>query len=507
MKRSLKETIDHLDSYFEAKQNLESAHKRQRIFTHPTAKSKLLRQHMYQYIDNHNANIDADIHDEINKLICILKDIIIENNIKKLQQLISYGILDEINNFNSCENTNRNDSNSDMVKVVTEIIGCVLQYNREECLLIIAPFIECKHFDINKFDRPILEDPLQIILFLHSKAFIDLMASHCKLFHKCVEYGHYESVKYCLNSGVPVDSCSNRAIRDAARGGHLKIVQLLHEKGGNLHEYQDECLRKAARYGHLNVMKYCIQHKADIDAKHSESLLRCIENGHVECADLLIKSGLQKHKNFLITNTAIKHQQYDCLSLLLRYGYVLFDAQLRSLALIDLYGEQEAGEIGATTIAMAGGLTMDMMGCYDTESSPSPPLSPQCLSPTSSLSSISMSPSMSPFAVSPTYSMNDDFAFEHEADDQQIIKQRFLEAISEGVALRETMLISLLTPYVYDQIASMICSFEKLALTEEDEMMADEIKSNKNAADSDIDESIESKTAMFNGNIDTSCLM
>ena len=209
-----------MSTYYETVSNLESVRKKQRIFHHPTSKSKLLRQEMYRFIENHNSNIDTQINDEIFKLITIINSIIIDNNISKLQELVSHGILDEINNscnkLSSCNNCNSSMSNkndmSDIKNVMTEIIGTIIQYNREECLLIIAPFIKCKYFDINKFDKPILEDPYKIILFLHSNNFIKLTTKNCKLFHKCVEYGHYQTVKYCLDNKVPVNSCENRAV-------------------------------------------------------------------------------------------------------------------------------------------------------------------------------------------------------------------------------------------------------------------------------------------------------
>lgn len=175
---------------------------------------------MYRFIEKHNSNIDTQINHEIFKLITIINAIIIDNNISKLQELVSHGILDEINNscnkLSACNNNGANQSNkndmSDIKNVMTEIIGTIIQYNREECLLIIAPFITCKYFDINKFDKPILEDPYKTILFLHSNNFIELTTKNCKLFHKCVEYGHYHTVKYCLDNKVPVDSLYNRAV-------------------------------------------------------------------------------------------------------------------------------------------------------------------------------------------------------------------------------------------------------------------------------------------------------
>ena len=174
---------------------------------------------MYRFIENHNSNIDTQINDEIFKLITILTSIIIDNDVTKLQSLVSHGILDELNNTcnksTSCNNCNVSSNKSDMSdikNVMTEIIGTIIQYNREECLLIISPFINCKYFDINKFDKPILYDPYKIILFLHSNDFMKLTTKNCKLFHKCCEYGHYQTVKYCLDNKVPVDSCENRAV-------------------------------------------------------------------------------------------------------------------------------------------------------------------------------------------------------------------------------------------------------------------------------------------------------
>eukprot|EP01084_Bolivina_argentea_P026681 49653_1 len=489
MKRRLP-NVDYLSSFYETKQNLESAHKRQRIFAHPTSKNKLLRQHMYQFIENHNSNIDTQINDEITKLVNILRNVIIDNNIPKMQELVSHGILDEINNsINSYNNNDSNDMN-EIKNVVTEILGCILQYNREECLLIISPFIKCKKFDINKFDKPILSDPYKIILFLHSNGYIDLTAAHAKLFHKCVQYGHYNTVKYCLDSNVQVNSCENRAIRDAARYGHLNVVKLLHSRGGNIHQYRDECLRKAARHGHINVLKYLISNNGNIHSRNSQALLKSVENGHTQCVDLLIKNGILKYENLCITNNAIKYRQYNCLSLLLRYGYTLYDEKLRRLALIALYGNNYTNNNNNISYEISDNndnyneesddIDLDILSeknrnnFSETESSVSPPLSPQYLSSSAgSIMSMSMS-DRSPSIGIYGYGYDDQL---FEDDDDTI--QRFLDSISEGLALRETMMVSVLTEFIYDEIACIICSYEKLACTDEDKLALNDIQINK----------------------------
>eukprot|EP01084_Bolivina_argentea_P267848 454795_1 len=449
MKRKL--DTDYLSWYYETKQNLESAHKRQRIFAHPTSKSKLLRCDMNQYIENHNSNIDTQINSEMNKLMRILKDVIIDNDMTQLQQLISHGILHEMNECaTTTDDTTDSLSNSD---IITQIIGCILQYNREEALLIVSPFIECQYFDISKFDKPILSDPYKIVLFLHSNAYISLSACHCKLFHKAVEYGHYETVKYCLDHAVAVDSCQNRAIRDAARYGHLEIVQLLATRGGNIHQYKDECLRKAARHGHLKVLQYLIAAGGDIAARNSEALTRSVQNGHRECAQLLIQSGLNKGENLSITSTAIKHKRYECLSLLICNGYCLYDEKLRLLALSALYGAHSTTDYVLNAFddpfAAEKEKEKDELMIYESESSVSPPLSPQYT------------------MHSPPRVDAADLLFNDNHN-----MQRLLDAISEGLALRETLFVSVLSQFIYVEIAYCICSLEKLALTEEDQAAA-----------------------------------
>ena len=417
---------------------------------------------MYQFIENHNSNIDEQINDEIFKLISILSSIIINNNVCKLQELISHGIFDEINNMNF----------EDSSRFFHEIIGFIIEYNRQECLLIISPFIDrdkCKYYDINKFNKKILNgDPYKIIIFLHSNNFIKIQQHNneknnlCKLFYKCIQYGSYHTIKYFIHNNFPSNLSENRAIRDAARYGHLNIVKLLHQNGANIHQYNDESLRKAARYGHLQIIKYLLKNNANIHCKNSESLNKSVQNGHIQCVDYLIKTNLlKKNENLLITNIAIKYQKYNCLSLLIRYGYILYNQHLRSLILTDLYGidnntiydhhqEQEQIDIN-----------------YETESSASPPLSPpgspQYLSSSSTSSTSSSSSS-----------------FENEIVDVMTKERLCLDAISEGLALRETMLISVLTEFIYDEIAIIICSFEKLALTFEDEEELNNLSKNKN---------------------------
>ena len=351
---------------------------------------------------------------------------------------MSHGILDEINQF--LVNDERMTKN-----VVTDIIGTVLVYDREECLLIISPWLQCKEFDISKFDRPILSDPYKIILFLHGNGHLNLTASHCKLFLLCIRYGHIESIQYMLSNRVPINVLNDRASRDAARYGHLDILKLLHLNGGQIHSFHDECLRKAARYGHLDIVKYLVENDADIHVKNAQCLSKSIQHGHIQIADFLIKSGIKKEENEELTKIAIKYKQYDALSLLIKYGYTLYDEVLRVMALSALHGNDDSNNNSRENAEYEVENSENEIS--ETESSASPPLSPQYLSYSSSASS--------------NFDMN---AFEADGD----AEQRFLDAISEGLALREMMFVSVLNEFVLDEMAYIICSFEKLAYTEED---------------------------------------
>ena len=249
----------------------------------------------------------------------------------------------------------------------------------------------------------------------------------------------------------------------------MEIVKLLHLNGGNIHQYDDECLRKSSRHGHINVVKYLIENGANIHSKHSQSLIKSIENGYIECADLLIKSGLKKNENLNITKHAIKHQQYNCLSLLIRYGYVLYDQHLRNLALSELHKNENGDNVNnhSNHNNHSPMYVDESQSEYETENSVSPtysmsispPLSPQYLSSSSSDSSME-----GLFFEEDIHINNNNLN-----RNNNMSERLFLNAISEGLALRETMLVSSLTEYIIDEIAFIICSYEKLSLTFEDE--------------------------------------
>lgn len=250
----------------------------------------------------------------------------------------------------------------------------------------------------------------------------------------------------------------------------MEIVKLLHENGGNIHQYDDECLRKSSRHGHTNVVKFLIEKGANIHSKNSQSLIKSIENGHTQCADLLIKAGLRKDENLDIIKYAIKNKQYNCLSLLVRYGYLLCDSYLRTLALSDLYGNRNSdndNDNNHNNHNQHSPMYVDeSQSEYETENSVSPIYSTMSVSPPLTPQYLSSSDS----SMSDIGNMGMDEVVDINNNDNRNISERlFLDAISEGSALRETMLVSSLTEFIIDEIAFIICSYEKLALTFEDE--------------------------------------
>ena len=331
-----------------------------------------------EWMDKQNATIDLNISDEIEKIVCILKQLILDNKLTKLQELISHGICEQLTKYcikNPMDSDNIYDCG--LSKIITDIVGLILQHNRIDCLLLLNPFLDLSLFDISNFDDQFESNPLQCIMFLcenykttnstttdvkalgtgtvtattgdivinssqakniqinktkynnninssirkskNSDEFLfDIKCCHCKMLFKCCEAGFYDCVVYCVSKGCDISICRNRAIRDSARFGHLKIVQFLVENGANFHEYREEALRKACRHGHLDIVKYLSQIGChlNINSKNKKSVSTNTtnnDNSHNTCNN-------QKSKN-RIYPADITVSNFQCIEWALKNGH------------------------------------------------------------------------------------------------------------------------------------------------------------------------------------------
>jgi ankyrin repeat protein len=75
--------------------------------------------------------------------------------------------------------------------------------------------------------------------------------------------GHLEVVQFLIRNGADIHADNDLAIRHAARNEHLDVVRYLIENGANIHAHDDWALRYAAMDGHLDVIQYLMENGAD----------------------------------------------------------------------------------------------------------------------------------------------------------------------------------------------------------------------------------------------------
>ena len=116
---------------------------------------------------------------------------------------------------------------------------------------------------------------------------INPQASGNRAIRWAARYGHLAIVNRLLEVDCDPQDDNNEAIRWAARYGHLAVVNRLLEVGCNPKADNSEALYLAAKYGHLDVMNRLIEVGCDI----SLSICIAAENGHLPVVNRLIELG------------------------------------------------------------------------------------------------------------------------------------------------------------------------------------------------------------------------
>lgn len=125
--------------------------------------------------------------------------------------------------------------------------------------------------------------------------------------------GSLETVQILSKDDMLNEQIQNDALANAARNGHLEIVQFLNENGAVIN---DQSLVNAAENGHLNVVRFLVNKGVIVNIS---ALINASRNGHLNIVQFLIEKGTiipkQLHDNIL------KHTKYlNIIKFLLDYG-------------------------------------------------------------------------------------------------------------------------------------------------------------------------------------------
>ena len=299
-----------------------------------------------EWMDKKNRSIDANILNEIDKLVCILKQLITDNNIGKLQQLISMGICQELEKH--CNSIPKSDSVYDcqLSKIITDIVGLILEYNRIECLSLLNAFLDLSLFDVAKFDKDFKHNPLQCLMFLCEKYKNDSTPKTSNK-NEIVKNGHYkyddtgsknytptqtqaitetksksksnrttmtrassdsvvmmqQKQQYQERNGMSrkklfnIKSCHCKMLHKCCEAGFYDCVSYCLSLGCDVKICSNRAIRDSARFGHLEIVKLLIAHGADSHACREESLRKACRHGHFEIVKYLCEIDMNSEKN------------------------------------------------------------------------------------------------------------------------------------------------------------------------------------------------------------------
>ena len=116
-----------------------------------------------------------------------------------------------------------------------------------------------------------------------------------------VREGKYETSKYLIEiCKLPInerDIYGQNPIYYAAREGHIKLCELLVEKGTDINledKYGQTCIFYAIREGHLNIVEFLIKHGANVnktDKKKQTPVSYAMKVGQIQIMELLKANG------------------------------------------------------------------------------------------------------------------------------------------------------------------------------------------------------------------------
>lgn len=121
--------------------------------------------------------------------------------------------------------------------------------------------------------------------------------------------GHTRAVRCLIEAGA-IDQGRYSSIHRAAALGHLDILRVLIDKGGNVESYKTDWtpMRCAAANGHVDAMGVLIEAGASLQDS-SKVIRTAVEKGQTECVKFILERGKQLdcRMNRFLVNTAARY--------------------------------------------------------------------------------------------------------------------------------------------------------------------------------------------------------
>jgi len=107
---------------------------------------------------------------------------------------------------------------------------------------------------------------------------------------EAARFGHEKVVTLLLERGANINSRGGAALMRAVEKGHMEVIKLLLSKDADVNAHNGWALEKAARWEHEEVVKMLLDNGADVNIGKGDALLRAIENGQEAIAKMLLKA-------------------------------------------------------------------------------------------------------------------------------------------------------------------------------------------------------------------------
>jgi len=138
------------------------------------------------------------------------------------------------------------------------------------------------------------------MLWEHGAVLTAKNAKGANCLHGAAQEGRDAVVEWLLSENVPIDGISNDGITPmmmACRNGHLKVAQMLHERGASLTSKSLDgwnCLHFASGMGRGEVVKWLLSMKVPVDEPNNEivtPLMYACRSGHLKIVQMLHERG------------------------------------------------------------------------------------------------------------------------------------------------------------------------------------------------------------------------
>lgn len=102
----------------------------------------------------------------------------------------------------------------------------------------------------------------------------------------------WDAVFTLINSGeIPVDFHNGLALRSAAEGNRLDIIQQLVERGANVTAYGEYPLVRACCHGYMDIIEYLFSKGLHVNEENNTPIRCAIRGGHLHAVKYLILRG------------------------------------------------------------------------------------------------------------------------------------------------------------------------------------------------------------------------